>query len=210
MIFTDESFTDENHNEEKRSVAYVLGEIKSMDKSIKAHLPADKSLTGVFTDRSSAEHAYGVLMDLGYTEDEISVLMSDEARVRYFPSPGLKGEVVGDKLVGGPGLGGVIGASTGTMLGAILGAAASLALPGVGLVIAGPLAAALAGATLGGMSGGLLGSLLGVGFSEESAKNYEKKIKEGNILIAVNPLSDDDTEKITREWASVGGEIIRQ
>jgi hypothetical protein len=181
-----------------------------MDKSIEAQLPGDKSLTGVFTDRSSAEHAYDVLKGLGYSEDDINVLMSDEARVRYFPAPGFKGRVVGDDLSSGPGLGGIIGAGTGGALGAILAAAASLAIPGVGVVVAGPLAAVLTGAALGGLSGGLLGSLVGVGMPEERAKFYEDKINKGNILIAVNPRSDEDEKRIIQEWRNVSGEIIHQ
>jgi hypothetical protein len=179
-----------------------------VDESIKAHLPADKSLTGVFTDRSSAERAYEVLMDLGYSEDSINVLMSDEARVRYFPAHGLKGELIGENIREGPGMGGLVGAGTGAALGAMVGAAASLAIPGLGLVIAGPLAAALAGAGIGGLTGGLLGSLIGVGIPESYARSYEEKLKQGNILISVNPRSEEEAEKILREWHEVNGEII--
>src|SRR5262245_28334444 len=128
-----------------------------MDTSIKNHLPADKTLTGVFTDRTSAERAYGLLRESGYPEDSINVLISDEARVRYFPAPGFRGEIVGDKALEGPSLGGVVGAGAGTALGAIIGAAVSVALPGVGVLVAGPIASALAGATLGGLSGGMVG-----------------------------------------------------
>jgi hypothetical protein len=58
---------------------------------------------------------------MGFGEDDISLLMSDEAHLRYFPAPELKGEVVGERMIEGPGLGGVIGAGTGTMLGSLLG-----------------------------------------------------------------------------------------
>ncbi|HKX26940.1 MAG TPA: hypothetical protein VJ302_04525 [Blastocatellia bacterium] len=181
-----------------------------MDTSIKTQLPADKTLTGVFTDRTSAERAYQHLLAGGYNEDDITVLMSDEARIRYFPAPGLKGEVVGDTVREGPGLGAVVGAGAGTALGAIIGAAVSLAMPGVGLIIAGPLAATLTGATLGGLSGGLLGSLLGIGIPEHKAKHYEEQLKAGNILIGVNPHSPDDEQQITEEWRKAGVEIIHQ
>jgi hypothetical protein len=180
-----------------------------MDQSLKDHLP-DKTLTGVFQERESAEKAYSLLNSLGYSEDEITVLMSDEARVRYFPAPGMKGEVVGNTITEGPGLGGVVGAGAGAAVGAILGAAAAIVLPGVGLVIAGPLAISLAGATLGGLSGGLLGSLLGIGIPEDQAKTYEEKINQGNILIAVNPRSQTEAEKIIQEWQSIGGEVMVQ
>jgi hypothetical protein len=181
---------------------------KNMDKSIQTQLPADKTLTGVFPDRQSAEPAYNLLRKLGYHEAEISVLISDEARLRYFPAPGLKGEIIGDKPLEGPGLGGVMGAAAGSSLGAIIGAAISLAVPGIGLLVAGPLASALTGAAVGGLSGGLLGSLLGIGIPEDRAKHYEEKLKGGNILLGVNPRSQDDDRKIMTEWQNLGGEII--
>jgi hypothetical protein len=180
-----------------------------MDQSIKTQLPRDKSLSGVFTDIRSGERAYGLLREMGYLDD-VSVLLSDEARVRYFPSPGLKGEVIGDEKGGGLGFGSIVGASAGAALGALLGAAVSLAIPGPGVVIVGALAAVLIGAILGGLSGALLGSLLGIGYSEESAKKSEEKTRPGNVIIGVNPRSEEDAEKIAGEWRAAGGEIVIQ
>jgi hypothetical protein len=180
-----------------------------MDQSIKTQLPRDKSLSGVFTDISSGERAYGLLREMGYVDD-VSVLLSDEARVRYFPSPGLKGEVVGDTEGDGPGFGSIIGIGAGAAIGALLAAAACLAIPGPGVVIIGPLAAVLIGAILGGLSGSLIGSLLGIGYSEQDAKKSEEKVRQGNVIIGINPRSEEDAEKISREWQAAGGEIVIQ
>ena len=49
------------------------------------------------------------------------------------------------------------------VLAALTAAGTSIALPGLGLVIAGPLAAAAAGAGAGAATGGLLGALIGWG-----------------------------------------------
>lgn len=57
----------------------------------------------------------------------------------------------------------------------------SIAIPGLGLVIAGPLAGAIAGA--GGAAGGLVGALVGWGIPEERVKRYESGIKNGEILM---------------------------
>jgi hypothetical protein len=179
-----------------------------MDEAAKAHLPADKSLIGLFTDYDAAERAYQLLQDLGYPDGEISILMSDEAHKQYFPAPHLHVDVVGSSLTEGPGLGGVIGAGAGTALGAIAGAAVSFALPGVGLVAAGPIAAILAGGGFGALAGGLLGTLFGLNLPEDKAKGYEEKIKEGNILIGINPHSAEDARRITQEWQSLGAELI--
>jgi hypothetical protein len=180
-----------------------------MDQSIKAQLPSDKSLSGVFTDRKSGERAYDLLQEMGYSDD-VSILLSDEARVRYFPSPGLKGEVLGDTKSGLPGYGSLAGAAAGTVFGALLGAGASLVIPGPGVVVVGPVAAVLIGAIFGGLSGILLGSLLGIGYLDEMAKKSAAETKQGNVILAVNPRSQADAEKISREWRAAGGEIVNQ
>jgi hypothetical protein len=41
-------------------------------------------LTGMFFDRDSAEHAYNVLHERGYSKDDINVVMSEEARKKTF------------------------------------------------------------------------------------------------------------------------------
>jgi hypothetical protein len=181
-----------------------------MDQSAKAHLPADKSLVGVFTDYSAAERAYQHLKETGYTEDQISILMSDEARTQYFEAPHLHLHIVGDSIKEGPGLGGVIGAGTGGILGAMAGAAVSFALPGVGLVAAGPIAAMLAGGGFGALAGSVLGTLFGLSLSEEEAHSYEEKIRQGNILIGINPHSEEDARNIRQEWQNLGAEAVTQ
>jgi len=62
-----------------------------------------------------------------------------------------------------------------------------LAIPGVGpFVAAGPIILALTGAVVGGAGGGLAGALIGMGISEFEASRYERRIKDGNILISVH------------------------
>ena len=58
-------------------------------------------------------------------------------------------------------------------------------IPGLGLVIAGPIAAALVGAGTGSAIGSIVGGLVGLGISDEEAKLYEDDIKKGGILIGV-------------------------
>lgn len=181
-----------------------------MDEATKAHLPADKSVAGVFSNKDTAEEAYGLLRELGYPEDDINVLLSDETRKRYFPAPHLEAEVVGLGLREGPGVGAALGASAGILFGALIGAAASIAFPGVGLIAAGPIAAAITGAGVGGMTGGLLGSLVGVGIPERDAMVYEEKLRQGSVIIGVSPRSEDDKQTILSQWRELGAEILTQ
>jgi hypothetical protein len=55
----------------------------------------------------------------------------------------------------------------------------------------GPLAAALAGLGAGAAGGGIVGGLIGVGIGEKRAKDYEKGLREGGIVVAVRPKSKE-------------------
>ena len=172
-------------------------------------MTARKSLiTGLFRNREAADNAYQALIDLGYSRDDINLVMSDETRNRYYPANDTPHET-GHKTMEGAGVGGAIGTTVGAILGALAAIGTSLVVPGLGLVIAGPIVAALAGAGAGSITGGLIGGLIGAGIPEDTAKAYEKGIREGGILISVEPRSDGDAERIEREWKNLGGELVR-
>lgn len=156
-------------------------------------------ITGLFKDRESAERAYNYLHDRGYTKDEINLIMSDETRKRHFDET--RGETeIGTKAAEGAGKGSAIGGTIGAVAGVIAAIGTSLVIPGLGLVVAGPLAAGLAGAGAGSIAGGIIGALIGWGIPEERARIYESKIKEGGILMGVNPKDHADEEYIENDW----------
>lgn len=155
-------------------------------------------VTGLFRDRESAERAYGTLADRGYTNDDVNLVMSEETRNRHFVDN--RPTELGNKALEGAGTGGVIGGVAGAALGAIAAIGTTLALPGLGLLIAGPIAAAIAGAGVGGATGTLVGALVGAGIPEETVKKYEKGIKEGGIVMGVNPRNDEDADYLAEDW----------
>lgn len=159
-------------------------------------------LTGLFHDRESAERAWQGLSSRGYTHDDVSVVMSDEARRRHFGHDGGATTELGTKAAEGAGIGGGIGGAVGAALAAVAATGTSIALPGLGLVVAGPLAAALAGAGAGAATGGLLGGLIGAGIPEERVKRYESGLKQGGILMGVQPRSDEDASHLAQHWHS--------
>lgn len=55
---------------------------------------------------------------------------------------------------------------------------------------------ALAGLGAGATAGGFLGALSGLGMNEHEAKIIEDELKEGNILIAIKPESDEQRKEI--------------
>lgn len=166
-----------------------------------------RMVTGMFRDRESAERAYGSLTGRGYDKDDVNLLMSDETRKKHFTSDGRETEL-GNKALEGAGTGAAIGGTVGATLAAIAAIGTSVALPGLGLIVAGPLAAALAGAGAGGATGGLIGALIGAGIPEERVKHYEQGLKEGGIVMGVNARSDEDAEYFENDWKSNRGEHV--
>jgi hypothetical protein len=164
-------------------------------------------VTALFTDRDRAERAYQALTARGYSSNDINVVMSDETRKRYFDSTAATTEL-GNKAAKGAGVGGAIGGTIGAIAAAVAALGTSLVIPGLGLVVAGPLAAALAGAGAGGAAGGIVGALIGAGIPEERVKHYEQGIKEGGILMGVKARSAQDATDLQQELTTAGGEHV--
>lgn len=161
-------------------------------------------VTGLFSDRESAERAYGSVTARGYDSSDVNLVMSDKTRDRHFGDKEVKTEL-GNKAAEGAGVGGAIGGTVGAIAAAIAALGTTLLLPGLGLVIAGPLAAAVAGAGAGAAAGGLVGALVGWGIPEARVKEYESALKEGKILMAVQPRTADDRIHFDQEWNRYGG-----
>lgn len=155
--------------------------------------------TNIYKDRESAEQAYQSLRSRGYTEEEINLIMSDETRKKHFEHSDEETEL-GNKALEGAGTGSAIGGTAGAIIGALAAIGTSVALPGLGLLVAGPLVAGLAGAGAGGLTGGLVGALIGSGIPEDRAKEYETGIKDGGIVLGVNPRNQEDADYLDREW----------
>ena len=165
-------------------------------------------LTGLFRDRDSAERAYQSISDRGYTRDDVNVLMSDDTRKRHFTGATGRETELGNKAAEGAGIGGAIGGSLGAIAAAIAAVGTTIALPGLGLVIAGPLAAAIAGAGAGAATGGIVGALIGWGIPEERVKEYDEGIRDGGILMAVRPKNEEDASFFENSWKSNRGEHV--
>jgi hypothetical protein len=156
-------------------------------------------LTGMFRDRRSTENAYNSMHERGYTEDEINLVMSKETHDKYFTND-MEETELGHKAAAGTGAGSAIGGTIGAIAGIIAAIGTSVVIPGLGLVVAGPIAAGLAGAGAGGLAGGIIGALVGWGIPKERAKIYESGIKDGHIVLGVHPKNDEDAEYFERTW----------
>jgi len=160
-------------------------------------------LIGVFDAPDQAEQAYDVLLEEGYTSDEITVLMSAETRKQFksgnpvaASATGTEVEHASDKVLGGAG---AISAA-GALSGLVVGAGALIAVPGLGLLVAGPLAA------LGASLGAALGAMYGIPFTEMKGNNvadYESQLRSGKVLLSIEPRSQQERERIEQRWDGI-------
>ncbi len=162
-----------------------------------------KLVTGLLKNRVAAEAAVDAVLKRGYTRDDISVLMSDATRNKEFALQ------TRTHAVDGAGIGGAVGGAVGAIAAVLAAVGTTLVLPGLNLVIAGPIVAALAGAGAGGATGGLIGALIGAGIPEHRAKVYDAGLREGGILIGVESRDEEDTDKLERLLEDMGAEHVR-
>jgi len=165
-------------------------------------------LTGMFRDRESTEGAYNALNERGYAKDDINLLMSDDTRKMHYNDEVTDSTEIGTKAAEHMGKGSAIGGTIGAIVGVVAAIGTSVVIPGLGILIAGPIAAGLAGAGAGGLTGGIIGALVGSGIPEARAKLYESGIKEGNVVISVIPKNAEDAEYLENNWKTNRGEEI--
>jgi hypothetical protein len=164
-----------------------------------------RMMTGLFRDRESAEGAYRSLSSRGYGKDDVNLLMSEDTRKKHFSNTDTE---LGTKAWEDAGKGAAIGGGVGATLAAIAAIGTTLALPGLGLLIAGPIAALFAGGGAGALTGGLIGALVGHGIPEEHAKLYDKGIRDGGIVMGVNPRTPEDADYLEKEWRTNRAESV--
>ena len=162
-------------------------------------------VTGTFRDRDSFDNAVADFRKRGYTDDDFHVVMSEDTRNQYYADGDAEFEE-GSKAMEGAGAGAATGGTLGGVVGAIAGIGGAVIVPGIG-AIAGPLAGALMGAGAGGAAGSLLGALVGAGIPEETAKTYERDVKDGGMMLGVHPR-DDDHDYVRTQYGTYGADNV--
>lgn len=175
-------------------------------------IPRSTYVTGLYDTPESANRAYDELRAThGYEAEDIDVVMSNETRSRYFTAAGTELKLEeGNKAAQGLATGGAIGGGMGAALAAMFAVGASIVVPGVGLVIAGPIAAALAGAGAGAATGGMIGALVGAGIPEDRAMVYEKGLMEGGVVVGARARDDAHAAELERDFETYGGTGVRR
>ena len=157
---------------------------------------------GIYRSRTAAESAVDRIVGAGFSDQDVSVLMSDIDSNKEFAHE--KNTKAPEGATAGVTAGGAIGGTLGLLAG--IGA---LAIPGVGpLIAAGPIMGALAGLGVGGAVGGLVGTLVGMGIPEYEAKRYEGRVKDGGILLSVHCESSEEISRAKDVLKATGAEDI--
>jgi hypothetical protein len=157
---------------------------------------------GIFANIANAEVAIDGLTTAGFSNQSLSVLLSEKDEAKMLPTENTTRASEG--AAAGAGVGGVVGGAVGLLAG--IGA---LALPGVGpFIAAGPIMASLAGLGVGGAVGGFVGTLVGMGIPEFEAKLYDARVKDGGVLLAVHCESSEGISRARDMLKAVGAEDI--
>jgi hypothetical protein len=156
-------------------------------------------VTTFYDDPTAANRAYERLRSRGCDPDDIDVVMSEDTRRRHFENT-----EAGSKAAEGLGIGGAVGGGVGAALAAIFAAGTAVAIPGLGMVVSGPIAAALAGAGAGAATGGLIGALVGAGIPEDRARVYDKGIREGGVVIGTRARDEVHAAEIEQNLRDSG------
>lgn len=143
-----------------------------------------RTIAHSYSSYSEATSVVNALEGAGIPHSDISIISGDK-------SANTAGGTATGMTSGDPAQGASTGAGTGATLGTVLGGGAgllaglgSLAIPGVGpIVAAGWLVATLTGAGVGAAAGGLAGSLTGAGVSEADAQTYQQHVNDGGTLV---------------------------
>jgi hypothetical protein len=143
---------------------------------------------GVFKTVGAADHAVTKLLEAGFTQDQITVLCSDQTREQYFQEYEHQ-RPAGTKTPVAAAIGGTVGAA----IGGLTTVAAGVAGDAVGLVAAGG-----AGAWTGGILGGFLGAMMTRGTEKELADFYDQAVVDGKIVVAAEDHSDQAEAKLAR------------
>src|SRR4029453_13413069 len=143
---------------------------------------AGNAVLCIATSEQQADKIVTDLRGAGFADGDISVLLPDKKGTRDFAHE------KGTKMPEGA----ATGAATGSVVGGTLGLLAGV---GGAATAGGPIMAALSGAAAGAAAGGLTGALVGLGIPEYEAKQYESKVKGGNLLISVHT---DDSAQCSR------------
>lgn len=166
-----------------------------------------RTAVGLFDSHERAENAFAELRQLGFTDENLTLLSPGSDDVAFVEDMGREGSRM-RKALGGV-VGGVMGGTGGGMMGA---AVASFFAPGVGPVLAlGFVAAAVAavgGAVVGVEVGDELDRVLHASLPREELFFYEEALRRGRTVVVGVSEDERQLEAARRLLADTGAETL--
>ncbi len=132
------------------------------------------AVTGLFATTEQVRQAIDDLIAAGFPPDSISAITASGQPVDELTTTSV--ERLND-VAAGAGLGALIGAVAGIII-------APLVLPGIGLLVAGPLAIG------GALAGGLIGAFSNMGYSPEQARLLAERVEAGRYAVVVHTTDE--------------------
>jgi hypothetical protein len=169
----------------------------------------DKGIvTVIFPDKEHAEQAYNFLLEKGYKKEDITLVMSEETRNKFYPMTEVDTTDSTSIVLKDAAIGGAVGAAIVGVIAAVVAVGTTIMIPGMGFIIAGPLAAALTGAGAGGITGSIVGALVGAGIPESHATLYKEGVENGSIIMSFHPEGNEDMAVLEQQWRGSSGIVI--
>ena len=138
-----------------------------------------KTISAVFSSFHDIERAVSGLEGIGVPSQVINVIAGNDANrhQEYLEKAKHESRTSGSAAATGASIGGGLG---------IVAALVSLAIPGVGTILAGgAIVSVLAGLTVGAAGGGLMSALFNMGVPHEDAPLYEEAVRRNELLLVV-------------------------
>lgn len=146
------------------------------------------NVVGLFDTTEQAQMAIRRLIADGIDSKNVSLVLSDPKGTVHTQLVDNSGDMASEGAITGATSGLVVGGLVGLLVGAT-----TLALPGVGFFLAGPIVGMVTGMSLGMAGGTLLGALVGLGLPEEHAHVYAESVRRGGVLVLV---AVDETNRL--------------
>jgi hypothetical protein len=149
------------------------------------------TVSHLYLDLDGAWRAIARLTAAGVAQEEISLVASAASR-DLLAKPGFSGAVERDVKIGRLEYDVETGGAAGAVIGGLTGLVTSLAIPGIGPIIAiGWMKSVFLGVAGGALLGGGVGALLELGHSKDEAEHFAQGLRGGGALVSVRVPQDE-------------------
>jgi hypothetical protein len=159
------------------------------------------TVSGVFFSKKDADRAYHNLLKRGHTPDDISILMSDETLNKHQnPDPSGSPEA--------PEYESALSRAANAFSGVIISITSMISLPELGIAISNTLQKKLTGDAPGILPSASSDAISGSGVPDEHVDSYDGHMKEGGIIISVDPRNKAEKKAIIQDFRDNNGHDI--